>query len=129
MLDGHVSRDTFARISSDLDLPKNDESTQIGTVLARGTDPIQGNVDRLRANRAITPRVIICGVVFARDQGGRIEEISVSASPYLIDHRWLEINYHGTRCKLAHLKHRIVACRPGPSFDQVRSIEFEDGNT
>lgn len=87
-----------------LNLPEYDESSWL-----RARFPYLGNTTQYERNRlstdaVITPRVIVRRVLFSGDQRIGAEQLLVIARFNLVDHAWLQINDHRSRCQLSYLK-------------------------
>mmetsp|Transcript_18076 Transcript_18076/g.56316 ORF Transcript_18076/g.56316 Transcript_18076/m.56316 type:complete len:464 (+) Transcript_18076:891-2282(+) len=80
---------------------EHEEALQARAVVRELADAVEHEVDDLLADRVVAARVVVGGVLLARDELLGVKELAVRACAHLVDHRRLEVDEDGARHVLA----------------------------
>jgi len=80
------------RASTTTDSVEDKEALETSAVVSQLADTVENKIDNLLANGVVTTGVVIGGILLARDQLLRVEELTVGSSADLINARRLEID-------------------------------------
>ena len=72
------------------------ESLEASAHIGQLPDPVQDKVDHLLADGVVAPGVVVGGVLFAVDELFRVEQLAVSSTSCLVDHRGFQVNEDGS---------------------------------
>merc|ERR1719489_198792 len=68
---------------------------EAGAVIGQLPDPVQHQIYELLSDGVVSPGVVVGGVLLARDQLLRVEQLPVRSGAHFVDNSGLEIHKHG----------------------------------
>ena len=74
---------------------EDEESLESSTLIGQLPDPVKAEIDDLLSDGVVSSSVVVGGILLARDQLLRVEELSVGSSSDLIDDGGLKIQEDG----------------------------------
>jgi hypothetical protein len=80
---------------------EDQEALETSAVVGQLADAVEHEVDNLLADGVVAARVVVGGVLLARDELLGVEQLAVGAGAHLVDDGRLEVDEHGARHVLA----------------------------